>query len=124
MREIFRAKRVDNGEWVEGNFITGKNNTQTFIGYISAIDNGMVHDIDIAEVNPETVCQSIGLIDKNGVRIFEGDIVVLNDEDERFIIEWDPNAARFILKGKTFVTDFDSYWGYQTEIIGNAFDNT
>lgn len=124
MREIFRAKRVDNGEWVEGNFITGKNNTQTFIGYISAIDNGMVHDIDIAEVNPETVCQSIGLIDKNGVRIFEGDIVVLNDEDERFIIEWDPNAARFILKGETFVTDFDSYWGYQTEIIGNAFDNT
>lgn len=124
MREIFRAKRVDNGEWVEGNFITGKNNTQTFIGYISAIDNGMVHDIDIAEVNHETVCQSIGLIDKNGVRIFEGDIVVLNDEDERFIIEWDPNAARFILKGETFVTDFDSYWGYQTEIIGNAFDNT
>lgn len=124
MREIFRAKRIDNGEWVEGNFVTDKNNTQTFIGYIFGIDNGMVHDIDIAEVNPETVSQSIGLIDKNGVRIFEGDIVVLNDEDERFIIEWDPNAARFILKGETFVTDFDSYWGYQTEIIGNAFDNT
>ena len=52
MREIlFKAKRIDNGDWVEGNYITDEQDKEkAYIGYIFGIE-----DFDIVEVNPETL---------------------------------------------------------------------
>ena len=124
-REIlFKAKRKDNGEWVEGNLITNeRNENQKYIGYIFDERNGIIEDFDLIEVIPDTLCQHTGLTDKNGKRIWENDILELPGEDGYFVCEWEEDTARFVMNGDEIIVDFDNYWGYQVEVIGNIFDN-
>ena len=125
-REIlFKAKRKDNGEWVEGYYRADPDlDTHYICGWnYYASENGLEREPFEEEINPDTLCQYTGLTDKNGKRIWENDIVELPDENGYFKCEWKKDAARFVLNGDRFTVDFDDYWEYEVEVIGNIFDN-
>ena len=114
-REIlFKAKRKDNGEWVEGDLLHTRH-----------ADVVLISDFkdQLFRCDGNTLCQFTGLTDKNGEKIWENDILELLDEDGYFVCEWEEDTARFVMNGDEIIVDFDNYWGYQTEVVGNIFDN-
>lgn len=122
-REIlFKAKRIDNGEWVEGYYVYCRKRH-----YILQVLNKAIgfdeREYEWVEVDPDTICQYTGLTDKNGKKIWENDIVELPDEEGYFTCEWEEDAARFVMNVDGLTVDFDNYWSYQTEVAGNIFDN-
>ena len=124
MREIlFRAKRIDNGEWIEGLPSCDINGNLTEFEVYRGFAN-----CEIADVDSETVCQWTGLTDKNNRKIFEGDICKIHsdsidEEDGGFSVEWDEGDARFALYSVGLTVDFGNYHGHECEVIGNIFDN-
>ena len=115
-REIlFKAKRIDNGEWVEGDLERTKYDD---VIWIVDVRGEKCYRCDSA-----TICQYIGLTDKNDKKIWENDIVELPDEEGYFTCKWEEDAARFVMNGDGLTVDFDNYWSYQTEVAGNIFDN-
>ena len=122
-REIlFKAKRIDNGEWVEGQYVYITNPlTEDGKPIKHLICNGTNIFNDL--IDSDTICQCTGLTDKNDKKIWENDIVELPDEEGYFTCEWEEDAARFVMNGDGLTVDFDNYWSYQTEVAGNIFDN-
>lgn len=76
-RYLYRGKRINNGEWVEGNLITDEmDDSKYFIGYVMGTDeDGFPHDVDVVQVDPSTLCRCTGSHDKNDKLIWEKDIV-------------------------------------------------
>ena len=117
MREIlFRGKRVGKNEWVEGDLIHLPNG-------IAILANGYAYVI------PETVGQYTGLMDKNGKRIFEGDVVYCKSrlDNANMVVIFECGQFRMVFS--------ENYRSYQTnsgfhdincfdkEVIGNIYDN-
>lgn len=83
MREIlFRGKRIDNGEWVEGNGVD-LNYSDAYILVKNYDDTTGACEVDDIEVVPETVSQFTGLYDMHGTKVFEGDIIKYKEKPQK-----------------------------------------
>jgi len=121
MREhIYRGKRIDNKEWEYGNLIIDGN-----FAYIILLEN--IDRYDRHEVDPETVGQFTGSLDKNGARIFEGDILASGEGRVPTLVEWvkeDCGFYIFNLQRNRERNRFDKYFKpFVGEVIGNIHDN-
>ena len=120
MREIlFRGKRKDNGEWLKGDLLQNVDCLK-----IREQEKSINQTARSFEVIPETVGQYTGLNDKNGKKIFEGDIVKLSYKDgfEIGLIGWSNIDVRY-----KFASPDGTAYGIDVtdtfEVIGNIHDN-
>lgn len=136
-REIlFKAKTIDNGEWVEGYYVYDYSHDAHYIfANIIATPNG-VHDrresfsLEYYEIDPYTLCQYTGLTDKNGRKIWENDICNRKEKYPEIVTynkgDWQLDYSYVF--GKEMHTDACNLGFYAcerncVEVIGNIFDN-
>lgn len=138
-REIlFKAKRKDNGEWVEGSLLLTENKAYIAVdAETMSMDNECtdLYATEWYEVDKDTICQFTGLLDKNGNKIWENDVVKYKNADGiKFNgttltvigkVVYNEKAASFAVYGKDEIGG--KYCDYfpikNVEVIGNIFDN-
>lgn len=123
-REIlFRGKRADNGEWIYG-YLIGNN---VIVGEVVDFDEEYFNTEFWYKVNPETVNQFTGITDKNGIKVFEADVVkhkfrrVWSEQEHTSIVVWNDNfMCYYLFNGASYIRMREDVI---YEVIGNAYDN-
>ena len=123
-REIlFRGKRTDCGEWVEGDLLHYESGEMAICKGFSKYGYEATEIIGRYKVIPETVGQYTGLTDKNGVRIFEGDILTIENEGVYAAIKYNESNAAFYVEDEDHEDYLGEAWETDVVIIGNIHDN-
>ncbi len=119
---LFKAKRKDNGEWVEGYYVYCRKRhyvlpvVNEIIGYDEREDKWI-------EINPDTLCQYTGLTDKNGKKIWENDIAYIRSSglSGYGVIKYE-NGNLVLVDSKRKRT-YSLYGEWKIRKDGNIFDN-
>jgi uncharacterized phage protein (TIGR01671 family) len=146
MREIlFRGKRVDSGEWIKGHYIKATHHWhkhgihEDWIVTGASQNGGWFNIHNRHAVVSETIGQYTGLTDKNGKKIFEGDIFSEEDDEIIGVVVFENGAFKIKWYGITTVLyeygyddgdwdeieteSFDMFYVDKMEVIGNIHDN-
>lgn len=127
MREIlFKAKRKDNGEWVEGYYCktTIGNDVRPSDVIFLPFKVSRNEEWGWMKVDSDTLCQYTGLTDKNGNKIWENDILRIG-ENEKLMVSWHHFKASWVLSKKGWM--YNHFFGESVEpedveVVGNIFD--
>lgn len=149
-RYLFKSKRVDDGEWVQGNLIQSCDATDGWEAIIIPTKNSNMFAKPIGHgcgnlgfenwyrVDPSTICQCTGLKDKNDKLIWENDIIKTFDAGEEWSLSkiifadtslgygWKTTDIKSLSKYNNNLfkeVSFGSFDSKSVEIIGNIFDN-
>ena len=124
-RYLFRAKRTDNSEWIQGYYVY---NEKHYIGELCT-EHNVVPAISWYEVEPSTICQCTGLNDRNGNMVFENDIMVghlddiFQDNATYVMVIWHNNGFcthQIHCDDYELIDEFDQN---HFTVCGNIFDN-
>lgn len=130
-RYLCRAKRIENGEWVEGYYIYYPHGyyAEGEIEHILIDTSTSVGLYKVYSVDPSTICQCTGLKDKDGKLIWENDIVFATDDDgnsgqvDTGVGEVDFLEGLWYIGGNVQNALYDINKIHQIKVIGSIFDN-